>query len=278
MLLLFAIPVFIALFNHQFCTVIFNRRNDNSTPAEYFAVILFFFYFAVLFFCIILSCLFIFAIIQYQQKTLSDQKSGEQRDPNHNHQSNEYYVRRLPRKITSLSQPPQNNFCPPYKDLIKVFNSFLVIVPSLSMTTMLPFLLLWGIGIIIGTSNLVRVGANSNNNYTDREIQDMHLFDWCTTDDQPVQWINKDEDAVNAKISAGARSALMFNEEGRIDDLDGFVNDRLSTLPSEVLGDNLPTIIIENDCASVTTSSEDCIFDYSTFINTIRFVLNIDSM
>ena len=50
--------------------------------------------------------------------------------------------------------------------------------------------------------------------------------------------------------------------EGRISDLDEFVQDRLSTLPPEVFIDNLPTLIVENECASVTIPSDKCIFDY----------------
>lgn len=93
----------------------------------------------------------------------------------------------------------------------------------------------------------------------------MHSLDWCVgDDDNPIQWVNKDADAVTAKIAAGARPAPPRNENGQIDDLNGFVQDRLLTLPQEAINDNLPTMIIENDCASVTTSSDECIFDYGT--------------
>lgn len=106
--------------------------------------------------------------------------------------------------------------------------------------------------------------TSSNNNYTDDEILKMHSLDWCVgDDDNPIQWVNKDADAVTAKIAAGARPAPPRNENGQIDDLDGFVQDRLLTLPQEAINDNLPTMIIENDCASVTTSSDECIFDYA---------------
>ena len=124
----------------------------------------------------------------------------------------------------------------------------------------------FALSIIFASSTSISfVGADAIG-YTETEIQLSHILDWCVGDsNHPIQWVNKEEDVVNAKIAAGARPVPDRNKEGQISNLDAFVQDRVSSLPPEVIMDNLPTLIIENECASVTFPSDTCIFDYGVF-------------
>ena len=124
-----------------------------------------------------------------------------------------------------------------------------------------------GVSIICASTISGVVAGASALNYTDAETKFSHSLDWCVGNDtHPIRWINKEEAAVNAKVAAGARPAPARDKKGRIRDLDAFVRDRRSTLPPEVVLENLPTLIIENECASVTVPSENCIFDYGAFL------------
>ncbi|KAL7551435.1 hypothetical protein ACHAWF_014627 [Thalassiosira exigua] len=106
--------------------------------------------------------------------------------------------------------------------------------------------------------------SSATDEYTESEIEFGHSLDWCVGDDaHPIRWFARDEVAVDAKIAAGARPAPDRDAKGRIVDLEGFVADRLSTLPPEAVRDNLPSIVIENECASVTRGSDKCVFDYA---------------
>lgn len=106
----------------------------------------------------------------------------------------------------------------------------------------------------------VAVLVSAQSNFTEFEMTAMKAFDWCTG--ESIQWIDKSEGAWYAKVKSGARLSPTRNAEGKIADLDAFVKDRLGTIPLEVANEALPTLIIEDDCASVEQPTQDCIFDF----------------
>jgi len=87
-----------------------------------------------------------------------------------------------------------------------------------------------------------------------------HVFDWCTGG-EAIAWVDPAKEAVTEKIAAGAKLAPIRGEDGKIEDLKAFVNDRLIAVPQDALMESLPTLIIENECATVVEATDNCEFD-----------------
>jgi len=87
-----------------------------------------------------------------------------------------------------------------------------------------------------------------------------HVLDWCTGG-EPIAWVDPAKEAVSKKIAAGAKMAPIRDKHGKIEDLKGFVTNRLGAIPPDVQMESLPTLIIENECATVLEATDDCGFD-----------------
>jgi len=87
-----------------------------------------------------------------------------------------------------------------------------------------------------------------------------HLLDWCTGGEE-IAWVDDSENTITKKIAAGAKMAPIRNKNGKIKDLKLFVKDRLDAVPQNAQMRDLPTLIIENHCASVSEATDDCKFD-----------------